>query len=239
MPALDAVFHAHRHVVAQVVEAELAVGAVGDIGGIGFGARHHPQLVLVFVGRFALQVDQESFLAVLGARCHLQHAHAQSEQVVDGRHPAGVAPRQVVVDRDQVGAFAGQGVQVQRQGGYQRLALAGAHLGDLALVQGDAADELNIEMAQPDGALAGFPHGGESLGEQVVQRLAVRQPGAELGRLTLQSLFAERLVLRLEAVDLVDDSGEFFNGAPVGVAAKYFYEFLEHVKYYLWGGIIA
>ena len=34
-PALHAVFDAEREVVAQVVEAELVVGAVGDVGAVG------------------------------------------------------------------------------------------------------------------------------------------------------------------------------------------------------------
>ena len=44
MPALHAVVEAHRHVVAQVVEAELGVGAVGQVGAVGLLARrrvHH------------------------------------------------------------------------------------------------------------------------------------------------------------------------------------------------------
>ena len=35
MPALDVVRELELHVVAQVVEAELVVGAVGDVGGVG------------------------------------------------------------------------------------------------------------------------------------------------------------------------------------------------------------
>ncbi len=34
VPALDAVLEPDRHVVAQVVEAELVVRAVGDVGGV-------------------------------------------------------------------------------------------------------------------------------------------------------------------------------------------------------------
>ena len=39
-----------------------------------------------------------------------------------GPHPLHVAPGQVVVDRDQVDALAGERVQVERQRGHQRLA---------------------------------------------------------------------------------------------------------------------
>ena len=43
---------AAAHVVTQVIEAEFVVGAVGDVGRVGFLARDHQQLVLVFVGGF-------------------------------------------------------------------------------------------------------------------------------------------------------------------------------------------
>jgi hypothetical protein len=45
-----------------------------------------------------------------------------------------------------VHALAGQRVEVDRQRRHQRLALAGAHLGDLAVVQHHAADELDVEV---------------------------------------------------------------------------------------------
>ena len=38
VPALHAILQIELHVVAQVVEAELVVGAVGDVGGVGFAA---------------------------------------------------------------------------------------------------------------------------------------------------------------------------------------------------------
>ena len=69
-----------------------------------------------------------------------------------------------------MGTFAGERIEVERQGGDQGLAFAGAHLGDLALVQDEPADELNIVMALADGALGGLAHGGKGLGQEIVQR---------------------------------------------------------------------
>ena len=59
--------------------------------------------------------------------------------MVDRRHPAGVAPRQIIVDRDQVDATSEQGIEIDGEGGDERLAFTGAHFGDGAAVQGDAA----------------------------------------------------------------------------------------------------
>ena len=98
----------------------------------------------------------------------------------------------------------GNGVQVAGQGGHERLALAGLHLGDLSLVQGHAADELHVEVAKPDGAHGSLAYGGEGLGEQIVQALAGGVALAELLRLSGQLLIGKRLELRFQRVDLID-----------------------------------
>ena len=74
---------------------------------------------------------------------------------MDLAHPLRVAGGQVVVDGDQVDPVAGEGVQVDGQGGDQRLALARLHLGDPAEVEGHAPHELDVEVAlaeDPPGA---------------------------------------------------------------------------------------
>jgi hypothetical protein len=48
-----------------------------------------------------------------------------------------------------VDTCAGQGVQVERERGHERLALTGLHLGDVALVQDDAAHHLDVEQSLP------------------------------------------------------------------------------------------
>ena len=118
--ALYQVVQGVRHVVAQVVEAELVVGAVGDVGAVS----HSP-----LVGRHLRQDD----------------ADVQPEEAVHAAHPLGVAFGQVVVDGDDVHALAGQRVEVRRQHAGQGLALTGLHLGDVAEVQRRAAHHLNIE----------------------------------------------------------------------------------------------
>ena len=92
---------------------------------------------------------------------------------MDLAHPLAVALGQVVVDRDDVDAPAGQRVQIGGQGGHQGLALAGLHLGDAALVQHDAAHQLHPVGAHAQHPVRGLPHGGKGLRQDVVQRLAV------------------------------------------------------------------
>ena len=98
-------------------------------------------------------------------------ADGEAEEAVDLAHPLGVALGQIVVDRDDVDAAAGERVEVAGKRGDEGLAFAGLHLGDLAGVQDDAADELDVEVAHADGALAGLTDDGEGLGQDGVERL--------------------------------------------------------------------
>ncbi len=176
VPALDRLREVELHVVAQVIEAELVVGAVGDVGGVSCAA------------------------LLVGEVVH-DDADRKPEEAVDLAHPLGVALGEVVVDGDDVDAVAGERIQVAGKRGDQRLAFAGLHFGDLALVQHHAADHLDVEVAHADDATAGFAHDGEGFGQEVVEGglfgggdllrvgQAVRAPGDagfELGGFGLQ-----------------------------------------------------
>ena len=117
---------------------------------------------------------------------------AHAERVPDRLRPLRVALGEVVVDRDQVDALAGQRVQVERLDGDEGLALAGLHLGDVALVEDDAAHLLDVEEADAHRALERLADGGEGLEDELVDRLAVLDPLLELDGLAgeLSSLSA-------------------------------------------------
>ena len=104
------------------------------------------------------------------------HTDAHSKDVEDRSHPARVSASEVVVDSDEVDAIAGEGVEVQGEARDQRLAFAGLHLGDLALVQDDSSHQLHVEVAQSDAPAARLTAESERVDEQVLELLAV--PGA-------------------------------------------------------------
>ena len=79
MAALHHVLDPVLHVVAQIVEAELVVGAVGHVAGIG---------------RLALRIFEPVH----------DHPDGQPEEAVDLAHPLGVALGEVVVDGDDMHA---------------------------------------------------------------------------------------------------------------------------------------
>ena len=64
-------------------------------------------------------------------------------------------------------------------------------------MQDDAADQLHVEVPHVQHAAAGLADDGEGFGQQVVERLAVGEPGAELVGLLAELLVGQRLDLRL------------------------------------------
>ena len=102
----------------------------------------------------------------------LEDADGEAEGIVDGTHPLSVTFGQIVVHCHQMGSLACKCVEIEGEGGNERLSLASLHLRDLALVEDDAPGELHIEVAQAGLATRGLPHGGEGLRQEVIQRLA-------------------------------------------------------------------
>ena len=164
-----------RHVVAQVIKTEFVVGAVGDVG-----------VVLLATLRRLLVGDDA--------------AGAHAEEAVDTAHQLGLVAGQIVVDGDDVDALTVECVQVGRQRGHKGLAFTGLHFGDVAPVQSGAAHELHVEVTLAEGALGDLAHGGERLGHDLVQTLAVFDFLLELRGLGLQVLVGEGGNLVLQGV---------------------------------------
>ena len=172
---LYTLFRLELHVVAQVVEAQLVVRGVGDVGGIGLAALS-----------FALVVDDD--------------AHRKPEEAMHLTHPLRVAPGQVVVDRHHVHSAAGQRIEIAREGRDQGLALARLHLGDASLVKHHPADDLHVVVALTEGALRSLAHGGEGFGKQIVEWLTVFDALPKDGRATAQPVVRQQDELALERV---------------------------------------
>jgi len=72
-------------------------------------------------------------------------------------------------------------------------------------VEHDAADELDVVVAQADRAFGSLADGGEGLYQDVVQGFPARQAAAELRRFGAQRVVAEGLVGPLQRVDALHD----------------------------------
>ncbi len=125
VPALHALREIVFHVVAQVVESEFVVRAVGDVRRVGRAPLHVVQIV-----------DD--------------HAHRQPQHLVDRAHPLRVAPRQVIVHGHDVHAVPGQRIQKRGQRRDERFSFARLHFRDFSLVQDDSADHLHVEVAHAE-----------------------------------------------------------------------------------------
>ncbi len=78
---------------------------------------------------------------------------------IERTHPLGVSFGQVVVDGDHMNALACQCVQEDREGSHEGLAFTGGHLGNLAGIQHDTADQLHVvvDHVPGDAVAAGHP----------------------------------------------------------------------------------
>ena len=187
-------------VVAQIVETEFGVGAVGDVAEI------------LLAALFAVH-------RVLDA------ADGETEILVEMPHPGGVAAGEIVVHGDELDVLAGERVQIQRQRRHQRLAFARLHFGNLALMQNDTAYELHVErnhiprkrmpadlLRRPDKLAAGVLDERVRLRQNVVERLALGDAVLEFLRFARKILIREvfSLIFLLYPVDFPDHGPELF-----------------------------
>ena len=177
MPALRHLFDGALHVVAQVIEPQLVVGRIGDVGLVG--------------------------LALFRVRLiGIDDACRQPQRAIDLAHPFRIALGQIVVHRDHMHALAGQGIQIGRKCRDQGLAFARLHFSDIALMQENAALQLHIEGAQAQCAFCRLAAIRKGFGQQRIQAFALGHPFLEFCGLRDDVLIAQCGELRLQCIDL-------------------------------------
>jgi len=209
-PALQTLRRLERHVRSQIVKSVFVVGAVGDVARIRLA-----------LGLHALSGHDD--------------ADVHAKRGVHRTHPGGVAPGQVIVDGDHMHALARQRIQVHRQCRHQRLALAGTHFRDLALVQHHATDQLHVVVAQSERAPGRLAHRREGLGQQLVLGLTGGQALAEFIGLAAQLLVAQCLEAGFELVDASHRLAHAADHAVVAATEDPGQKGIEHVG--RWGKV--
>ena len=106
----------------------------------------------------------------------MEQANLEAKEVIELAHPLGVSPCEVIVNRNDVHAIAGNAVEIACERGDKRLALARLHLGNGAAMQRNAANNLHVKVAHSEHSIGCLASAGESLGEEVIKRLAVGMP---------------------------------------------------------------
>ena len=102
-------------------------------------------------------------------------------------------------------AVAAQGIQVGRQDGDERFALAGAHLGDVAVVQHHAANELHVERPHAERTKRRLARHGKRLRKQAIEALPILVALAKFFRPGAQRVVVESLDALLECIDTIYD----------------------------------
>ena len=154
---LDAVRLASEHEpVAEVVEGELLVRAVGHVAAI----RGPPLL-----------------------RLHPVHddAHGEPQRAVDRSHPVGIPRGEVVVHRHDVDRDPRQRRRGRRQGRREGLALSGLHLGHEPRQQDPSAQELHVVVALPQRAGGRLANEGEGPRHRLIGKALTPERLAEIG----------------------------------------------------------
>jgi hypothetical protein len=193
MAALHDAVKADRHIVAQIVEAELGVRPVCDValvGDLALGERHHV----------------------------LDRADGHAETLEDAAVPLGVTLGEVVVGRDEVNSLVGQRIQVEREARDERLALTGLHLRHVAFMEHDAAHQLDVEHPLVGLPQTGLPDGRKGLEQQLLERLAVLEPLPELDRLVPERVVRKRSELGLDRGDVGSLLGQPLHAAALADA---------------------
>src|SRR3989338_7930154 len=176
---------------AQEAKAKLVVGPVRDVGTVRVATGYWSE-------EFMFHLEGAQFVAHrIVLRGYVRRIVHKRRFVIDDRgrepecivylsHPYCIAARKVIVDGDDVDAFSCERIEVRGQRGDERFALAGTHLGNAALVEHHAADELHIKMALAERPSRSFAHSSKRFRCKSLKRLPLLEPRLELCRLLLE-----------------------------------------------------
>ena len=148
--ALNQLIEAELHIIAQVVKTKLVVGGINNIAVVGDFTLH----IIFFMNNIV---------------------NGQPEETIYLPHPFGIAFGQIVVDRNDMDAFAFQSVQIGGQRSNQGFAFTGFHLGNHPLMQDNTANQLDIIMSLTQSPFGSLADDGKSLRQQIVKRFALFQ----------------------------------------------------------------
>ena len=167
MATLYALLKLGDHVVAQIVESELIIRAVGHISGVRLTSGDRAQLGGLLIAAVVFGIKQ--IRAVVG-----DHADAETHEGEDRAHPTRVAAGKVIVHGHHMHTAATNSVDGGTERTNERLPFTGAHLGDLPLVQHDCAEDLLVIRTHASGTARCFASGGEDLRQLFVERVLER-----------------------------------------------------------------
>ena len=105
----------------------------------------------------------------------LDNTHRKSQRSVEWSHPLCITTGKIVINGNHMHTLFRQCIKVGSQGCYQSFTFTGAHLGNSALMQGETADHLHIEMTHSHDATSGLSNHGKGFREQLIKGFALGQ----------------------------------------------------------------
>ena len=196
--ALHHFFFVGDHVVTQIVETVFVVGSVCNVRQISLAAFF-----------FLNAVDNA--------------ANCQPQESVQFAHPLHVTLSQVIIDGDDVNAFAFQRIQISRQRSHQSLTFTSLHLGNTSLMEYDAADDLYTEVFHAQGSLCTFTAYRKSFRQKIVQCFPCCNTVFELLCFSPQLLIGKLLHFLIKSHNLVCNFFDFLNFFLIEIAENLFH----------------
>ena len=108
-------------------------------------------------------------------------------------------------------AFAGEGVEVGREGCHKGFTFTGFHFGDTAFVDDKTADKLDAVMLFAEHAPRSFAHGGKGVGQDIIEGFACGESILEHFGCAAKLRFAKRSIPVGQRFDFCDDRVHFFD----------------------------
>ena len=143
------------HVIPQVVKAKFIVGTVCDVGSVSLPALGTIQTI-----------DNQT--------------GCQAQIAINLAHPFRVTLCQIVIDSNYMHTLACQCIQITGQSCHQGFTFTGLHFRNASLMQHQRTQDLNREMLHFQYTPAGFPTGGKSLRQNIIEGFTICQTRLEL-----------------------------------------------------------
>jgi hypothetical protein len=102
----------------------------------------------------------------------LYSPNRETERVVYRTHPLGVPFCEVVIHRDNVDAFFFEGIQIDGKGGNKGFPFTCFHLCNCALMEYNAAEDLNVKVSHPESAPGYLPYHSKGFRKNIIERSA-------------------------------------------------------------------
>ncbi len=196
MPALRHLLLIYDHVIPQIIESELIVGSIGNIGTVSF----------LFLRRGLPMYHQ---------------SRGQAHKGIYTPHFFRTHTRQIIIDGYNMYTFSRQSVEISRKRCNQGFTFSRFHLGNTALVQYDTAQKLNMERSFLKDTVICFAHCGKGIRQNIVQSLPCGKACLQRRRNRLQFRITHCAVTVCQIFDLIGNEFQLFE-LTLAVSSKQF-----------------